>query len=428
MKSSSFKEMLRLAFNNLHQIEKDYDLNYFKKFYVDKTRDFKKPEILHRLESSNNPQLILFSGQVGTGKTTELQDIKKSLEEKSEYYVILISLFRDGIATNDLKYTDILLTIFSHVLNTIPEDIEIPKKMLEKIKSLISKLSNTVSKEHQQGSLKSLTVSLLGLITLNLNKSENVKREFRVRTEEQISEIVDLFDEVLNIIRNTTRQKILIIVDDLEKIVGNQVIAEFIIDHGELIKRRDCSFIITISTFVRFNPRGTHMALQVDSKHCLPFIPVRNEDKSINSEGIDSMKDIIYKRVPKEIIDDKGLELAILYSGGSISELLKLYQNTILNIFDSDQHMISSSIVKDSFYDMRQDALFIHPAKFRELQDMNRLNQNYRDKISPNELAEYLYNCILLTYRNSKNKSDWYGLNPAYYDSESLNNLESNYL
>ena len=92
---NSCEDKLANAINNLRPQEKDYS-NFFTDLYVERTYSHRAKELARLFELGNNPEATLFSGQSGSGKTTELHNVKKYWRQAKErislYFLFLPSL------------------------------------------------------------------------------------------------------------------------------------------------------------------------------------------------------------------------------------------------------------------------------------------------------------------------------------------------
>ena len=430
LKTKQFKNKLVVAINNLRHKKIDYS-NFFEKYYVARTSSSRTNEVVSLLEFTTKPQHILFSGQAGCGKTTELQHIKYLLEsrKKGNFTVIFISSILNGLHTKKMMYTDLLIGIFSELLIQLPDNVNLTKETMSELSTLLVELDDEHVTKLTHNDIKSISTGFFSLFLLKFSKSQQVRDEFRKLTEIKIRKILSLFDSVLNDIRNVNgnSDQIIIIVDDLEKIVDDDVIVDFLYNHGKLILDRECSFIMTVNDSIHFDLKGQN-ALYPFYSVSLPFISIKTPDGSYNFDEINRMKEIMLKRIPKAIIDDKALELAIIYSGGNLSVLFKIYIMAINKVNFSNERKVKLDFVREAFYDTRfkDDALDFD--RLQKLRLIHHSRGNYKQELSRDELKEFIHTSILLTYYDpEKYDKQWFVLNPVLYDEQELRKIENRY-
>ena len=410
-------DKLKNAFNNLEQI-RDYHPTFFEQYYVDRSSCYLIDEVVGLCDINDKPHVILFGGQVGTGKTTELHHIKHTLEKQKEkeFEVIFLSPFRNGIFSTKLEYSDIAMGIFSDFLLNIPKNIEISDNVVAQLEELLELLEEGGEVNYTKGNVRSIAAGFFSLFTLKLSESEDIRRNFRVKTAKNMKKMLDLFDEILDAIRNNngTPKYVLVIIDDLEKIGNEKAVIDVLNNHKNLFVKRKCSFIITVNNSIQFDREGVH-ALEQFRNYTLPFVAVRDQNREINEDELKKMIEIIGKRVPPEIIDTRALRLAILFSGGSLSELFRLYQNAINKARTSDQCLISLDLIKKAFATVKPKANYIALSEFEKLRTIYRSNDSF-SKLDPKDKRDYLYTCVLMTYKDFVDDTEWYDLNPAFLD------------
>ena len=198
-----------------------------------------------------------------------------------------------------------------------------------------------------------------------------------------------------------------------------------------MILERKCNFVITINNNIQFYVKGGHVLNRFTHFFCLPFIAIKNRKDENDDDEINKMKEIIRRRVSKDLIDENALELAVLYSGGSISTLFKIYSVAINKTSVSNECKISVEFIEKAFFEVRfRDAYFGYD-KLDELRIIHRSNtdiDNKYKKLPTTELKNYLYNCTLLTYRDLENNSkERYVLNPSFHYDDDLKEMVEKY-
>ena len=423
------KKQLKVAINNLQQQEIEYG-GFFTNLYVERKNSYKIQEVLSLFELLNDNITILFSGQPGCGKTTELHLLKELLEQTSERKtsVIFISLFLDGIYAKKLEYTDIILGIFSEFLIQISNKIDFPKEIISDLAILLKELDNERELKKFKNTVDFIFNGYFHIFKIKMNKSDQIREKFRLLVERKLAKILSIFDNILERLQNDSKvNRIVIIVDDLEKIVDEHVIINFLYEHGNLIKERKCSFIITINNNIHYDSRGEYALTQFNASYRLSFMAIKKRDGSYDKNEINKVKEIIRKRVPKDLIDEKALELAIIYSGGNLSILFRIYGTAINKVNFKEKCKITVEFVEDAFYDVRYRDSYLNKNQLITLRKIHTSKGDYRMELSPDELKNHLNNCALLTYRDIKNHNlEWYVLNPAFFYEEELRNIEKN--
>jgi energy-coupling factor transporter ATP-binding protein EcfA2 len=85
---------------------------------------------------------VLFSGHRGSGKTTELHNLKNILE-KQGFLVVFVAATKD-MNIYDLYYTDVLLTLIKNTVEFVSSKVRLNKKQSKKLEELLKDLQATL--------------------------------------------------------------------------------------------------------------------------------------------------------------------------------------------------------------------------------------------------------------------------------------------
>ena len=425
---TDIKEVFSKAFNNLTQ-EQEYSKEFFNEMHVERSYSDPIIELTEQFMKYEEEKSVLCTGQIGCGKTTELQYMKylMDLREQNQIIAILVSPFRKQIYTDDFQYTDIIVEIFASLIEHLPEDLVLPKKIITTLRKLIKNLDDEDNINTKLKNSRSLKVGFLNLISLSFTKTKEIRENFRKKTEENLEQILQLIDDILEFIKNQNNmKKVIVIVDDLEKVVNDKVVIRFLEEHWRLIKNRKCSFVITINNRILYN-KESHSFKQEIPIWSIPFLAIKNEDMTYDKTVINMIREIILRRVSKKIIHEGGLELAIKYSGGSLSTLFKIYSTAINKVSLTNDDKIKPEFVREAFDSVRLENTIISPSKKKKIQIIDIQNKKYDEELEEDELEELLYYNVLLTYRPKGQRGNRYVLNPTFYRSDQLEKMEREY-
>ena len=105
------------------------------------------------------------------------------------------------------------------------------KKILNRIKSLLSQLIGESTFEEVKTTEKEFGLKgFFHFIGGQWMHNTKTREYFRNTTSKLTNEITDLFNELVEIVENKTGKKIMVIVDDLEKVTNWKRIEEFLIN------------------------------------------------------------------------------------------------------------------------------------------------------------------------------------------------------
>jgi len=283
---------------------------------------------------------LAFEGHRGCGKSTELNRVAENLKDN----FFSVHLYLDGSLSNDLDYPDLLLWMVESIAKELHErGMNPPAELVEKIGAWFAEVTEieqtmrkaelTVQAEAQASTAADFFgngYKLLARLKSAVSGNAEFKRESRRRIKnnhDQLFSLVNTF--LLNAQQSLGGKKLLIIQDNLDRLEEESAYAIFKTS-GNLLKRLEGVFIWTV-------PVGSRLSFNIgtvfDNPIFLPLISLRNREGTVQEKLLALFKELLGKRLSLEDCfdntsiarqDETALRDLILYSGGSVRDLLKL--------------------------------------------------------------------------------------------------------
>ena len=299
---------------------------------------------------------VLFSGQRGTGKTTELNYTETALASK---YTILNLKIGKYLSTPLTNSQDISIAI----LTATAQDLKLKES--------------------------------LGDISFVIKRLLNIKRNY-------ISVINDALEEI----KKKTGKSVLLFIDDLDK--GIHRVDKILSEEGGLFTQIACSLALVVPIKTIYSG----MAIRDWFSHVevLPIIPIINKNGERYAPGLNMLKELVFRRMESGLITDKSLELAAEYSGGVFRYLVKIIQESAFNALQADKDHITEDNVWSSIKNMQSEF-----GRIIGIGDYDKLNYIRKKKNLINIEADvrYIENDIVLEYQND---SRWVDIHPVVKD------------
>lgn len=305
-------------------------------------------QMLKTITWSDNFTAQLFTGHRGSGKSTELLRLKARLEERG--FRVLYFEADDDLDLNDLKYTDLLLSIARRVVSDLHEaGIRLREDLLEEIEDWFSE---TLYTEEQQREIRRelaaeaklgiglpesmpLVARLLARVTGQIQTGHTVKEEIRRKLDPQISQLlanINLLLKAANAkVRKDGEQGLILIIDNLDRIVfrdlkdGRTTHTALYVEHGEQLRDLDCHVIYTVPISLMYSVHANAVRAIYPDCPVLPMIKVRDRDGNINTEGLAYLRHILAARIDlEEIFSPKAVDYLCKASGGHPRDLMIL--------------------------------------------------------------------------------------------------------
>lgn len=374
---------------------------------------------------ANKPQnkRVLFMGHGGSGKSTELW--KASEELKNQFEVIIFSVTKEA-DPSDLEYIDLFFIILNKIVEkAIDLDLEIDPSLADNLyhywhdEKFIEKVS--FNKKEVEAGAKA-KISFLKIFSAHINglfsygtESKKVVRDFVKPKEKQLIEgINNLILNVNEELRKKNDKRLLIMVDDLEKL--NISIAEkiFVTDRKSLISLK-VHVVYSFPIFLHYSTYFTEIENDFDIYVLLAMIKVRQRNGELYAPGIETIKQIVGERCDHQLFETGVLDFVIDKSGGVLRDIFEMIEDSALRALSTNENAktISMEDVKVSY----------NKLKSRYIRAINQsqiplLLELYNDPLkSPitdaaNEFKQLLRSLVVVEYNTER----WCNLHPAIED------------
>lgn len=393
----------------------------------------------------NQSTCQLFTGHVGSGKSTELKKLKLALETDG-FFVVYVDSTED-LELTDVDVTDILLTISRKVSQKLKEfnigEPKILKNMLEKIIDLLKNkfdidLEVNFSDIKAEASNRGMFSLSLGIakITAQTKSSSNLREQIREYLEPRTQNIIEAINQELLIpgtqrLKENGKKGLVVIVDNLEKMSstnrsmqGNPQ-ADLFVDRGTQLRSLDCHVVYTMPLALRFTSDFGALIERFNYPRVLPMVRIKKRNNQEDIEGMKKLKMAILTRAFSQLNENniqylsldeitnytqyifdsnETIERLCRVSGGHIRLLLRLLNNAMIQERDLP---ISSTAVEQviKFY-ANEIAIGLSPEEFKLLQYVAENKCLRGDELE----QKFIRNLYIYEYRDID--GSWFDVNP----------------
>lgn len=352
------------------------------------------------------PPKYFFSGHRGCGKSTELNKLAVDKEIKKEFFVVKYSV-KDVCDVNNLNYVDVLLSVAAQIyLQYTGAGKEIDEKLMEDLKRWSSTI--TIEKEKEisvggsiGGDINTFFISIMGKIQREDKSRETIREEI----EPKLSDLIDKINNIIAYIEGEENKKVLVVIDDMDKPSLEQA-KEIFFTNYTAITQPSCYIVYTVPISLFFD--YGFVALK-DSRFFLPNIKLhpKNDRNEMCAQGYELMKEFVFKRMDKNLIEHEALDLVIKMSGGVFRECARIMQIVADNAIETGRDHIIKEDVERARREMVGDF-----KRFIKSEDYNLLNEIYtnNDTREIDKIGHLLHNLSVLEYTNDET---WYDINPV---------------
>ncbi|MGB3240115.1 MAG: P-loop NTPase fold protein [Geitlerinemataceae cyanobacterium] len=273
-------------------------------------------------------------------------------------------------------------------------------------------------------------LKFLAAIKGKLKANSVVREEITTEFARKISDLIDKINEIQAYIQSATKQEVLVIIDDLDKLDLSIVDRVF---HSNIQPLLQPSFriIYTIPiTTLREVALKRNIEAYVDKIHTMRVAKffsktaVRKLDRQPNAELMEIFGEILAKRLPNSLIDLEVKPQMILKSGGVLREFIRIADRSCNQCmtelrrqirrqeFDKPLVKIDRRILDTVLTDLQLE--YAEPLGQKDYDLLVQLYREMKPQDAENQrFLDLFHGLYVLEYRNAQL---WYDLNPIVAD------------
>ncbi|MBD2201347.1 ATP-binding protein [Calothrix sp. FACHB-1219] len=419
--SKELLELFQEAYSNL-ELFPLMEKNEMEKFRVEYGDDLIAD--LNQLveDSPNGDSKIIFTGHRGCGKSTLLAEFSRQIQ--NNYFVVLFSI-ADKIEMSAVNHINILFAIAVNLMSEAEaRQVEIPQSTKEALYQWFA--TRTRTEELNFKAEAEIGFDLLKLISSKLKADATVRDEIKQEFERKISDLVARINEIAALIQTATKQDVLVIIDDLDKLDLGRV-NEIYKDNIKALCQPNFRIIYTIPIAVlRETFISTILTTETnDQIVVMPVLKIFEKGKNRlphaqpRPETIKILGEVLQKRIASELIAEQTAEKIVIYSGGVLRELIRIAKECcriclrLIRRNSAEEIIIDDNILFQAINKIRND-FSIRLGRI----DIDIL-QNVYKQFMPNdpkqpEFLDLLHGLYVLEYRTDET---WYDVHPILIES-----------
>jgi hypothetical protein len=299
--------------------------------------------------SADEATCDLFTGHIGSGKSTELLRLKAELEREG-FHVVYFESSQD-LEMGDVDISDILLAIARQVSQSL-ENIKINIKP-----SYFAKLFQDIGDFLQTPIELSAEAELslvIGKLTAKTKEAPKLRDKLRDYLEPRTSSVLqclnqELLTPAIAALKRQGKNGLVVIVDNLDRVDNTQKPSgrpqpEYLfVDRGEQLSKLDCHVVYTMPLALIFSNDAERLTERFggDPK-VLPMVSVRLREGRECAEGMKLLRQMVLARafpdfdpqqrlqtIPEIFDNPETLDRLCHVSGGHVRNLLRLLNRWI---------------------------------------------------------------------------------------------------
>ena len=378
-------------------------------------------EIATEIDWQDGGGVCLFTGQRGTGKSTELKRLKLRLEDLGAV-VFYVDLSEFMLLTKEVEISDFLVS----VAGAMSEQLQARYGGSPGDNSYWNRLTAFLQTKVE---FKELGLKLPGFDIKAALKSDpdfkaRVQQAARGHVAQLVKDAHGFLGESVNYVRQQegdANRKVVLLIDSVERIrgVGSDAMAVYesvrnlFFGHAEHLKVPLLHIVYTIPPYlsVLASGAGTLMGGAVARRLVSTHI-FKDRSRDADEEGLKVLRLVIATRYPTwaTLFDPAAIDKLAMSSGGDLREFFRLIRLCLPAVRDDAQLPLTVDAVKPAENAARNEMLPIPADHLTWLRRITLSHDTCLDKDADlPTLAHFLDNRLVLNYRNG---SDWYDVHP----------------
>jgi len=383
-----------------------------------------------RIRNSDQSTYQLYTGHRGSGKSTELRRLQKSLEEQG-FFVVYFEADEEDIDPQNVEYIDILLACTRRFLKDIRSANATPiqnwlRDRGQELKDL-ALMDVSLEKVSLEQSLAVFTK-----LTASIRAEPTQRAKIREKVNPHTITLLTALNEFIADARQhlpNGKTKLAMIVDNLDRIPidfqdnGRSNHEEIFLDRSEQLKGLNCHMIYTVPIALVYSRWANEVQTIYGTTQVLPMVMVQQQDGTVYTTGLAKLREAIQRRVQThapdldldtQVFDSREtLERLCIACGGHIRELMQMMQDSINR---TDQFPISAKAVQRAITELR--AVYHRAVEEPEWERLALVSHRRREIPNDNEHRSLLQRRCILEYRCLDREGEiriWYDVHPLIY-------------
>ncbi len=359
-------------------------------------------------DESLNPVLVFLAGMRGAGKSTELQRYAKELNNPKGYLCVFCNIDK-GLSSSNLEYAEILIYQMEQLLDELQAvGVRLEDEAAPSFEKWFADRLEAVQ-EHVNADTPAIGWLKMKEILRRLRSimftGDNIEQVNLLRTEfsHNFSGLANQFNllvraAVLALRKASKAEEVLFIIDGLEKTQTAEARRRIIIDEANRIRQIKANMLFTLP--IELIPE-TKRIREDASVLAFPFIKVREANGDPVEAAISQFTEFVKKRIAPSLFESpEVIREAILYSGGSPRELLRILQTAFEEL--NTEPYITMEALQKAVYNLSADAKSLTS---KELEVLKRIKEaNGMDVPYDETMQRLLENITIMEYNDGNYK------------------------
>jgi len=389
------------------------------KFYVDRGDQSELRALLSELTagvqaSPPSNTKFLFVGHTGCGKSTELSRLVRIIESGNGRYQFTKNAFlpiqysiSEVVGLYNIEFVDLALSIVLGIYKEMERlGHTVDDSTARRVYDWLYQDEDFVDDEDPDATNLKLG-SVVRLIDVRLKSEGEIREEIRNRIRKFIPELITLINATISEVAYVTGKHVLLIIDDLDKIQPLDAALNIFREHIKSLTSFNCFVIYTAPISLMYDAQSKHVSQYLET-HYMPMFKVQHRDGTPvdpKNEHVNTLREIMYRRVHPDLFEEGVLETAIYLTGGILREFIRIIRGCCVYCHEYEIGRISHNIIE-----MQKNKLKSEYYRMLEHEDYMQLERVHHTKSRADVDMRHLESLCVLYYPNGKG---WFDVHPV---------------
>lgn len=389
------------------------------RFYINRPQNplEKMETYLRGVVLAGMPVKVLFTGHVGSGKSTELNKLSERLGD--DFFIVRLDV-QESLNLADLEAVDILLGLLTSLVRNATAEKVLRRAPRQVAADVWEDVRLFIRNKMMIGQVEDPQLPVAGEVALSVNllavqfeskfsQEASTREEIRKHMRGREAELTDKLNFVLRQVRDKYGHPILFLIEGTDKPNLAKARALFL-DYARTLTAFETAAIYTFPIGLRYSPDFTAIKDAFDRHYILPNIKVELQNGALDTSGLNYLESAIAQRADLTLFEAEALQRLTFHSGGLMRTLIRMVQGAAVNALSAGRKQIGDKDVQAALNEEKADYIAALKAA-----DYAVLADRLRDKKLSSDPAvqELLHSRALLEYANGE---PWCDVHPVIRD------------
>ncbi|MBL4684617.1 MAG: hypothetical protein JKY37_08525 [Nannocystaceae bacterium] len=377
------------------------------------------------LHSQQQGTKYFLTGAKGAGKSTTAYALWDD-PEITQKYTLLGFTIHDYLNLVETDASQIIAVMIAHLVEFLRDAHQDAKFEDLEARAAVQDLRGILKTLKPRAKLQQVNLNVFGWFTAIFKESAPARTQFREFIDGRFDEVMDLLDDLNASLEAYTQRKTLFVIDDLDKILSDDVRRRVFQAQLPMLLRPRCAALYSYPIEVDHDPSFESLKRGQSNRYLLANVKlVPSRDGPMLAEGRQVMTELVLRRLGRKPLSDvirlsdAQWDRVLHYTAGNFRELSRLLSHAFEIAAMDGKTLADQKCFELALERVRADYnMFVQQYRgfLNQVGDGHRSQQQVApapQEIDPELLSKLLAAFAVVEYPN---EPGWLGLNPIVAD------------